>query len=237
MKSQLPTLIYEKSLWEKGYLVIGIDEVGRGPLAGPLLLAGVVFNPAVNKKEIAILESLGINDSKKLTAKKRKKLDKIIKNQALTTAFATASPIKIDKLGLTKCTEIAVRKIVSSIMYKVSCTKNNNPKILNTKYLIPNTKYFVLIDAFSIKYIKGIGLKNQKGIIRGDQKCFSIAAASVIAKVKRDSLMEKTSTQFPEYNFAQNKGYGTKAHIQALQQHGPCPLHRKTFLDKSNKKT
>lgn len=145
----------------------------------------------------------GINDSKLLSPKKREILDKEIKKIALSWAVGEISVRHINKLGIGKATQMAFRKTV--------------------KKLSPD---YVLIDAF---YIKHMNRKKQKAIIKGDQVCASISAASIIAKVYRDGLMKKLHNKYPEYGFDKHKGYGTKDHRDAIKTHGLCPLHRKSF--------
>jgi len=203
---------YEKKFWQKGYQVFGIDEVGRGSLAGPLVLSAVCFP----QKKSKAVENLGIADSKKLTAKKREELVKIIKRQANKIFIAKINVSYINKYGISKAFQSGVRKLVNQM-------KKTNKKI------------FVLIDGFHVKYLKGVGLKNQKAIIKGDEKSISIAAASIIAKVYRDKLMKKLAKKYPFYHFDKNKGYGTKEHIKALKKYRQCPIHRVLFIRNSLK--
>lgn len=211
--SNLPNLREEKKLWKDNYLVIGIDEVGRGAFAGPLLLAGVVFNPSSNHIKLA---SYGIKDSKKLSPKKRVELSKIIKKTALFHHHSTISVRRINRIGIGKATHMGVRRIIK-----------------RTRKEYPNKKIFLLMDAFEIKYVKGLGLKNQKAIIKGDEKVLSIAAASIIAKVKRDSLMRKLHKLYPSYGWYSNKGYGTLSHRKAIKKLGTTVIHREAFIRSS----
>ena len=216
-----PTFDEEKKLWQIGYqFVMGTDEVGRGSFAGPVVAAAVVF-----KKGSNLPTSLfGVNDSKLLAPAKREYLAREIKNTCLFWNIAVIQVGQINKFGIGKATDMAFRKAVKSIMYQVLSIKQNG------KNTVPNTMFYVLSDAFYIKYIRGIGLKNQKAIIKGDQKSISIASASIIAKVYRDELMTKLSSKFPEYKFAIHKGYGTKEHRVALKKHGLSKIHRTSFL-------
>lgn len=223
IKQNLPHLQHEKRLWKKNYLVIGVDEVGRGAFAGPLVLGGVIFKPTASRKIIHKLLSIGINDSKKLTSEKREGLSKIIKKTAFSCSFATLSVDVINKHGISKTTSMGVRKVVKSLLNKK-----------HTKYHIPNTRYYLLMDAFYIKYIKGVGLANQKAIVHGDEISLSIAAASIIAKVKRDHMMIKLSAKHPAYKWEKNKGYGTLNHRKTLSKLGKTDLHRITFIQKLN---
>lgn len=185
---------------------IGIDEVGRGPLAGPITICAAAF------KTRAPEFLIGIKDSKKLTALKReswlKKFKMAQEDGSAIFCLSSSSHKEIDGLGLTKAIKNAIKKGLEKL--------NLDPG-----------KCLVLLDG---------GLKApeeyiyQETIIRGDEKERVIAAASIIAKVSRDKLMQKYADKYPEYGFGQHKGYGTKSHYEALQKHGPCEIHRKSFL-------
>lgn len=187
---------YEREYAQYGY-ICGIDEVGRGPLAGPVV-AGAVILP----KDCEILY---INDSKKLSAKKREELYDIIMEQAVATGIGMVSPQRIDEINILQATYEAMREAIS----KLSVT----PDIL-------------LNDAVTIPQVD----IPQIPIIKGDAKSISIGAASIIAKVTRDRLMEEYEKIMPEYGFASNKGYGSGAHIEAIKTYGPSPIHRMTFI-------
>ena len=195
----LPDLSEEKSLWQKGITnIVGIDEVGRGSWAGPLVAAGVVLPPNfIIPKYLA--------DSKLLTYQKRLELDKILRKGASAFCITEVSHRVINKVGIGKATQIAFRKIVNSIT--------------------PRPQY-CLVDAFHIRYLAKI---KQKAIKHGDMTCASIAAASIIAKVYRDNLMEKMSLKFPNYGFEKHKGYGTKEHQTAIQTYGFSTYHRTSY--------
>ncbi len=212
-----PNFYFEKQLWKKGYLVIGIDEVGRGALAGPLVVGAVCFNflKKDKKRFLPMLENLGINDSKKLPARKREQLAKIIKKKCFAWAATTVSPRFINRHRLSR----AFQKGVKEVLEKLKITKDNR-------------RAYLLIDGFNVKYLRGIGLERQKAIIHGDRKSLSIASASIIAKVFRDKLMTQLAKKHPQYHWEKNKGYGTKEHIQALKDHGKTNLHRELFLRK-----
>ena len=221
MNKTKPDLVEEKKLWKNGYkYIIGIDEVGRGAFAGPVVVGAVIFDKRDPCTKIILSE---INDSKLLNPKNREKLDKEIRTCAQFYSIAQVGVSIINKAGIGKATKIAFRKVVKSII----C--NENQEIQNSKYQILNTKYFMLVDGFHIKYIKGIGLKNQKAIIKGDRKSISIAAASIIAKVYRDKLMKDLAKKYREYHFEDNKGYGTKEHQIAIKKYGLSRIHRKSF--------
>ncbi len=188
---------YENKYKESG-LVAGLDEAGRGPLAGPVVVA-VVIMPLQEDK---IIE--GINDSKKLTAKKREMLYEKIKQTAIDYQIIEVDEKTIDTINILNATKQGAKEGVKNLKIK--------PAI-------------VLTDA--LKFESDIPLES---IIKGDAKSYNIAAASILAKVYRDNLMCNLSEKYPEYNFAKHKGYGTKEHIQALKIHGKCPLHRDSFI-------
>lgn len=188
--------VYERQYEAFGY-VCGIDEVGRGPLAGPVV-AGAVILP----KDCDILY---INDSKKLSEKKREELYDVIMDKAVAVGIGYNSPERIDEINILQATYEAMREAINNLTVK--------PDIL-------------LNDAVTIP---GVDIK-QVPIIKGDAKSASIAAASIVAKVTRDRMMDEFDTIYPGYEFSKNKGYGTKAHRDALKEIGPCEIHRKTFI-------
>lgn len=177
--------------------ICGIDEVGRGPLAGPVV-AGAVILP----KDCQILY---INDSKKLSEKKREELYEVIMEKALATGIGSASPERIDEINILQATYEAMREAIANLG------------------VVPD---LLLNDAVTIP---GVDIR-QVPIIKGDAKSISIGAASIIAKVTRDRLMVEYDKLMPEYGFASNKGYGAAAHIEALKKYGASPIHRKTFI-------
>jgi ribonuclease HII len=189
---------FDKRYFKKGFnLIAGIDEVGRGPLAGPVCAAAVILPKGI------VIE--GLNDSKKLTPKKRQELFKIIKQKALAFSFAFIDNEIIDKVNILQATFLAMTKAINSLKIQPDlCLIDGNHKIPH------------------------VALK-QEAIIKGDSKSAAIAAASIIAKVIRDAKMVEFSIRFKEYGFDKHKGYGVKQHIQALQQFGICEIHRKTF--------
>lgn len=183
--------------YEDHVLLCGIDEVGRGPLAGPVV-AGAVILPRD-------CEILYLNDSKKLSEKRREALYLEIKEKALAYSVGVVSPEVIDNINILQATYEAMRLAVGKL--------EPTPQVL-------------LNDAVTIP---GLPME-QVPIIKGDAKSVSIAAASIIAKVTRDHMMEEYDTLFPQYGFAKNKGYGTSVHISALKEYGPCPIHRRSFI-------
>lgn len=192
-------LEYEKACLDKGYkLIAGIDEAGRGPLAGPVCVASVIMP----LDEQSIIE--GVNDSKKLTEKKRDKLFDEILSKAIDYHIEFVDRETIDTINILNATKLGM----------LNCIEN-----LKTKPDI------VLIDAVEIPTaVKTIS------IIKGDALSYSIACASILAKVSRDRLMLEIDKEYPEYGFAKHKGYGTKVHIEALKKYGKCPYHRDSFI-------
>ncbi|MBN2087603.1 ribonuclease HII [Candidatus Peregrinibacteria bacterium] len=187
----------EQDLKSKGYKhICGVDEAGRGPLAGPVVAAAVIM-PEGYRNEL-------INDSKQLTAMQREQLFIDIKNNALTYAVGVVLHSKIDEIGILNATKLAMRQAINKL----------NPR--------PD---FILTDAVPVNIMD----IPQMPIIKGDAKVFSIAAASIIAKVHRDHLMMKYDKKYPDYNFGVHMGYGTEVHLKAIKEHGACPIHRMTF--------
>lgn len=191
-------LDYEKEYQKKGYkFIAGVDEVGRGPLAGPVATACVIMD----------LENLveGVDDSKKLSEKKREQLYDQIISRAVSYKISYKSPEDIDKYNILEATKMCMSESVNELDIK--------PDV-------------VFVDALKLDAVD----IEQCSIIKGDAKSYSIACASIIAKVARDRLMVELDEKYPEYNFKKHKGYGTAEHIKAIKEHGPCPLHRKSFI-------
>lgn len=189
----------ETLLWASGYnLICGIDEVGRGCFAGPLVAGAVIFPSGADLIP-------GLADSKLLTPKKRKELSIKIMDKALAFGIGEVSPVIIDKRGMTQATQYAFYLAVQNLK---------------------EVSDFFLIDAFALNFVD---LKKQKPIVSGDKLSASIAAASIIAKVYRDELMEKMHVDFPSYGFDKHKGYGTDLHRQMIKKFGLSSLHRKSF--------
>lgn len=189
----------EKELYNKGFeYICGIDEAGRGPLAGPVVVAGVIM------PKDSMIE--GVNDSKKVSEKKREKLYDVILEEAISYSVAIIGQDVIDDMNILNATKQGVTKVVEELDVK------------------PN---LILVDALTHINTKGIPYDS---IIKGDAKCYNIAAASIIAKVTRDRIMREWDEIYPQYGFINHKGYGTAKHIAALKEYGPCPIHRKTFI-------
>ncbi len=196
---------FEKEALEQGYKQIcGIDEVGRGPLAGPVMAAAVVLPDKI--------EIDNINDSKKVSEKKREAVYEAINKAGIVYGIGRVEPEYIDRFNILQATYEAMRLALSDLK-----AKGGRPD-------------FLLVDAVTIPDI----ILPQKGIIKGDAKSISIAAASILAKVTRDNLMAEYAKEYPQYGFEKHKGYPTKQHIEAIEIHGVCPIHRRSFLRKLN---
>ena len=190
----------EQSVWDQGYtMVCGIDEAGRGPLAGPVCAAAVILPPNTDIP--------GLDDSKRLSDKRRRELYPIIKETAIAYSIAFADHKEIDEINILQATYLAMERAIAQLPVKPD---------------------FALIDG---NRSKDFGLP-VKTVVHGDSLSASIAAASVLAKVTRDDYMLDIAREYPEYGFEIHKGYGTKAHYESLRTHGHCPIHRLTFLKK-----
>ena len=194
----------ENTMWEIEdslglRLICGLDEAGRGPLAGPVCAAAVILPEH--------LQIPGLNDSKKLTDKKRRELFPVIQEQAIAYGIGLASESEIDEINILQATFLAMRRALEQLTVR--------PEI-------------ALIDG-NRETDFGLPVKT---VVKGDSLSANIAAASILAKVTRDNLMMELAQKYPEYGFEIHKGYGTKAHYEALRTYGPCPIHRKTFLKK-----
>lgn len=203
----------ESKYFNLGYKLIGgVDEAGRGPLAGPVVAACVVIGPdfKIDSTELEL-----INDSKKLSAKNREKLFSIIKEKALAVEIGLADNFEIDKINILQASFLAMRRAIKKLKIEPD---------------------YILVDGnFKIPKLE----KPQEAIIGGDGKVWAIAAASIIAKVSRDWLMTEIDKKYPNYEFAKHKGYGTKLHLEKIMEFGPCPIHRMSFAPirkKSEKK-
>ena len=194
----MPTLEYENEKYAQGFsAVCGCDEAGRGPLCGPVVAAAVILPRNL------IIE--GLDDSKKLTEKKRERLFDIICEKAVAYAVAEASPEEIDEINILNASMLAMRRAVDALSVKAD---------------------FALIDG---NCSRGFEIPTET-VVKGDAKSYSIAAASILAKVTRDRICIQQDREYPEYNIAKHKGYPTKDHMDAVRKYGPAPIHRKTFL-------
>lgn len=188
----------EKDLYQKGFQnICGIDEAGRGPLAGPVVVAGVIM------PEDSMIE--GVNDSKKVSEKKRELLYDKILEEAISYSVAIIGQDVIDEINILNATKQGVTNVVKGLDIR--------PEL-------------IIIDA--LQHINTDGVPYE-AIIKGDAKCYSIAAASIIAKVTRDRIMREWDDVYPQYGFIAHKGYGTAKHIQAIKEYGLCPIHRRSF--------
>lgn len=194
---------FERELRSNGIKYIaGVDEVGRGPLAGPVVSACVVLPEN--------FDVLGVDDSKKLSEKKREELFDVIMDKALAVGIGMRDNYRIDEINILEATKEAMQEAIEEC----------------DKALVPSVIEHVLFDAVKIDAVN----KPQTSIIKGDSKSISIAAASIVAKVTRDRMMCEYAAEYPHYAFEKNKGYGTKAHYEGIEKVGICPLHRKSFL-------
>ena len=195
----MPDFSIENEIKAKGFsAVCGVDEAGRGPLAGPGCAAAVILNEEID----------GLNDSKKLSEKKREELFPIIKEKALSYSIAFASVEEIEKYNILNATYLAMNRAIDGLDVPAD---------------------FALIDGNRVP--TGISVQCET-VVKGDAKSFSVAAASVLAKVTRDRLMLEIDREYPQYNFKKHKGYGTKEHTEAILKYGMCPIHRPSFLTK-----
>ena len=193
-------LEYEEQAAAKGYrAVCGVDEAGRGPLAGPVCAAAVILPPG------KIIE--GVNDSKKLSEKKREALFEIIKTEAVSYAIAFSTVEEIEELNILNATMLAMKRAVEGLDVKAD---------------------YAMIDGNRLPDLD----IDCEYIVKGDAKSMSVACASILAKVSRDRLLYEYAKEYPQYHFDKHKGYGTKLHVSALKEFGPCPYHRKSFLRK-----
>jgi ribonuclease HII len=218
----MPDFRYERQLWEKGFeIVAGMDEVGRGALAGPVVAGAVVFatNSGFEYRNTEYLNSnfqIKIDDSKKLTARQREEASRWIKEKSLGWGIGVASVSHVNSRGIISATNFAFRSAIRDLQ-------------IRSRLRI----HYLLIDAFYVPYIAGVSKSKQRPIIKGDEKSLSIAAASIIAKVYRDKLMTKLSKGYNfKYGWGKNKGYGTKEHRDAILKHGISKHHRRQFLIK-----
>jgi ribonuclease HII len=201
---QPPDLLrYEKKAWGSGFLCpAGVDEAGRGPLAGPVVAAAVILPPE-HAKTLSITALKGLTDSKQLREKDRDHFFTVInEHAAIGIGIGIVEATEIDQLNILKATHLAMAKALEQIAVD-----------------------YALVDGLPVS---GLPCPSES-IVKGDQLSLSISAASVIAKVTRDGLMKEYDTQYPAYGFAQHKGYGTPAHLAALEQEGPSPIHRRSF--------
>lgn len=195
-------LRYERTLLEKGYRYIaGVDEVGRGPLAGPVVCSAVIM--PLDEASIIV----GVDDSKKLSAKKREALAEEIKKRAIAYTVVEISEKIIDEINILEATKLGMKQALESLKIPPETVLTDGNMTLDIPF-------------------------PQSSIVHGDALSYSIGSASIVAKVHRDALMDEYAKTYPHYDFASNKGYGTAKHIQGIKEHGLCPIHRRTFTKK-----
>lgn len=195
---------FDKEFYNKGLgFVSGVDEAGRGPLAGPVVAAAVIL-----PKDIIID---GVNDSKKLTEKKRNILFEEIKQKSFSYGIGIVDSKTIDEINILQATFLAMRKAIEQLSVKPDLV------LVDGNHIIPNMMY------------------NQQAIVSGDAKSACIACASILAKVTRDNIMYEYANSYPQYDFQKHKGYGTKAHLEAIKKFGPCKIHRMSFAPLNSK--
>ncbi len=195
-------LAYERALLASGVeYIAGVDEVGRGPLAGPVVCAAVIM--PLGDEDIII----GVDDSKKLSAKKREELAEEIKRKAIAYTMVEVSEKDVDEMNILEATKLGMKRALEGLSIPPQTVLTDGNMTLDISF-------------------------PQKSVIHGDALSYSIGAASIIAKVYRDKLMDEFAKEYPQYAFESNKGYGTAAHIQAIKEYGLCPIHRRTFTKK-----
>ena len=200
---QFPDIELEKSLWSKGLkYVVGIDEAGRGPLAGPVCAGAVMIDIDSTLSEI-------VRDSKKMTEKKREESFEFIKENSVGWGVCMVSNTVIDKKGIQEAVRIAMWEALKQV-----------------EKMIGSKAEYLIVDGTNVSNLFGY---NMLKIKEGDLKHYSISAASILAKVTRDRYMKEIAIKYPEYGFERHVGYGTKAHMEALQRYGPCEIHRRSF--------
>ena len=201
-KESIDKLAYERALLEKGYRYIaGVDEVGRGPLAGPVVCAAVIM-PLDDDALI-----VGVDDSKKLSEKKREQLAEEIKKRALAYTIVEVDEKTIDEINILEATKIGMKKAIETLAITPDVVLTDGNMTIDITH-------------------------KQHSVVHGDALSYSIGAASIIAKVYRDKMMDEYAKTYPQYAFEKNKGYGTAAHIQGIKEYGLCPIHRRTFTKK-----
>lgn len=252
---KLPTFNLEKELLSQGYdFVVGIDEAGRGPLAGPVVAAAVCLCKNCHSRESGNLDWIPgqarddklfklIRDSKTLSEKQREELFDFI-HEYFYVGIGICDHKTIDRINILEATYLSMKKAVTDLVKKINNQdtrskdqKNfklqnsnikQNPKfeIQNTRYKIPDTKYILLVDGNKI--IPNLSME-QRAIVNGDKLVKSISAASIVAKVTRDRIMREMHEKYPHYCFNKHKGYGTKFHMEMIEKYGICPIHRISF--------
>ena len=206
--------LYEQNFWNNKTLVVGIDEVGKGALSGPVYVGAFCFNPFSMKHKIDYMEKLGINDSKKLSAKKREELYSVLTDGICYWGIGYADVSYINSKGISLATQYAIRQALISILSQ-----------------IPTDRVHMVVDGYGFISKGNNGTSyDLKGVIKGDGSILSIAAASILAKVTRDKYMCELSHTYPQYQYEKHKGYGTLIHRNAIKKWGISPQHRELFV-------
>jgi len=202
--------------------VMGIDEAGRGPLAGPVFAAAVHL-PLTLARKLVVAEWAAVNDSKKLTERRRNALAATIKStEGCVWTIASASAGEIDRLNILRATHLAMKRAHDEVVQRIQHLSSPNHQLSTTNYQLPTIN--VLVDGLPVST-----LPHAINVVKGDAKSLLIAAASILAKTARDAYCQEMETKYPGYGFAQHKGYPTAAHFAALNKLGPCPEHRRSF--------
>ena len=213
-------LRFEKSFWKKGKtFVVGLDEAGRGAVAGPVVAGAVLVLPEVEKEKKFLSQFLKLRDSKKLTPKKREEFFRLMKkNKKIFWAWASVGQRKIEKMNILKATKMAMELALKKLVFKIKKKNKNFKDIFSFQVVIlDGTEKLNLPQIF------------QYPLVKADEKVFSCTLSSIVAKIKRDGIMKKYAYFYKNYDFEKHKGYLTKDHFRAIKKFGNCPLHRKTF--------
>ncbi len=228
----------EQKLWKKGYkYVVGLDEAGRGPLAGPVVAAAVILQFSNDKFLIQEqIQNLKIRDSKKLSLEKREEIYKVLTAcPKIEWGIARISQKTIDRINIFEATKLAMEKATINLIKKLNKNRDKSCSKIHDREILDKPCFLILDGNFKLDLIDEkleVGGKikfRQKPIIKADEKVLSAMIAGIFAKVYRDRIMKNYAKKFPEYGFEKNKGYPTKKHLLAIKKYGPSPTHRKTF--------
>lgn len=223
----IPKITEERKLWNQGYQFVAcVDEAGRGPLAGPVVAAAVCFVPklSLTKENLVRLSFPRLRDSKKLSPKRREEIyNKVKKHPAMQWGIGIVSERMIDRINIFQATKLAMKRAILNLQTKLQ----KNHHITKPRY----SREMLYIDFLIVDGNKELSFMNIpcKTIIKGDEKVFSCALASIMAKVTRDGMMLRYHKKYPQYGFDKHKGYGTSLHMARLKKYGPCPIHRMSF--------
>lgn len=210
-----PQFTFENTWWEKDYLIIGIDEVGKGALAGPVYSAAVCFDPLLMIDNSTVIETWGITDSKQLTPQKRQEIDALLGNNICNFGVGSADAECINLKGISFATKLSMQRAIEAVLASIGQKR----------------KVKLVVDGYGFSLQNSMGSTwDLEGIIKGDSKVLSISAASIIAKVARDRYMSELAKSYPVYGFDKHKGYGTLTHRKAIMTTGGCEHHRSLFI-------